>query len=81
MVNYLNNAVCNCGKDHKADIYEVVIGQNAIDNLGKFITHFDAKKPFLLADVNTFAAAGDKVCTILNRNAIPYSAYIFQQMH
>ncbi len=79
MVNYLKNEPCSCGKKHSVDIYEVVTGANAIDRLGEFIAHFGAKRPFLLADKNTFAAAGDKVTAILERKTIPYSTYIFQQ--
>ncbi|MBR2937678.1 MAG: sn-glycerol-1-phosphate dehydrogenase [Oscillospiraceae bacterium] len=81
MVNYLKNAHCSCGKIHSADIYEVVTGPNAIDRLGEFVSYFGAKNPFLLADTNTFAAAGDKVRGVLERNGIPYSAYIFPQEH
>lgn len=81
MVNYLKNEICSCGKIHTADIYEVVIGANAIERLGEFIAHFGAMKPFLLADKNTFSAAGDKVCAVLDRSKIPYSTYIFQQEH
>lgn len=81
MVNYLKDKVCSCGKIHSADIYEVVTGTNAIDRLGDFVSHFGAKKPFLLADKNTFTAAGDKVCAVLDRSKIPYSSYIFQQEH
>ena len=81
MVNYLKDKVCSCGKIHSADIYEVVTGANAIDRLGDFVSHFGAKKPFLLADKNTFTAAGDKVCAVLDGSKIPYSSYIFQQEH
>lgn len=81
MVNYLKNAQCFCGKIHITSIDEVVIGKGAIMRLPEFVKRFSAKKPFLLADVNTFAAAGDKVCAVLDRNAIPYSTYIFQQEH
>ena len=81
MVNYLKDELCSCGKIHTADIYEVATGANAIERLGEFIAHFGAMKPFLLADKNTFSAAGDKVCAVLDRHKIPYSSYIFQQEH
>jgi len=81
MVNYLKNAHCPCGKIHTSSIDEVVIGKGAIMRLSEFVKHFSAKKPFLLADVNTFAAAGDRVCAVLDRNAIPYNTYIFPQEH
>ncbi len=77
MENYLGTGCCACGKVHDVAIDEVVIGKGAINRLPEFIERFGAKKPFLLADCNTFAAAGEKVCGVLDAASIPYSKYIF----
>ena len=77
MVNYLKNPNCPCGKAHGADIYEVVTGKGAIDRLPEFVQKLGAKRPFLLADENTFAAAGRQVCGALESKGIVYSQYIF----
>ena len=77
MVNYLKNPNCPCGKQHGADIYEVVTGKGAICRLPEFVRLLGCKRPFLLADENTFAAAGRQVCNALESLDISYSQYIF----
>ena len=74
MVNYLKSESCECGKVHQVAVDEVVIGSGAISRLPEFVKKYNAKKPFLLADCNTFAAAGEQVCAVLNT----YSKYIFE---
>jgi len=76
---YLDTQMCSCGKIHTASIDDVRIGRNAILCLGEYIKKYGAKKPFLLADKNTFAAAGKRVCGILEDFQIPYSTYVFQK--
>ena len=72
MVDYLKPN-CKCGKEHIAAVDAVVIGSGAVNRLPEFVQKYHAKKPFLLADVNTFAAAGEQVCRTLNC----YSKYVF----
>ena len=71
------NPQCSCGKFHKATVDDVVIGSGALRKLPGYIKKLGANKPFLLADVNTFAAAGDSVCKILSSENIPYGQYVF----
>lgn len=78
MEHYLGSDLCACGKVHTAAVDEVVIGKGAIGRLPEFLNKYGAKKPFLLADCNTFAAAGDKVCKVLDGENIKYSQYVFQ---
>ncbi len=77
MVNYLENNDCPCGKIHTASVETVVIGKGAIEKIGEIVKQFGAKKPFLLADINTFAAAGERVCNVLESIEIPYAKYVF----
>ncbi len=79
MVNYLGMEMCSCGKRHCSAIDDIVIGKGVIHRLGEFLERYGAKKPFLLADTNTFLAAGQRVCEILDRQSIPYSRHIFPQ--
>lgn len=81
MEHYLGNGICQCGKEHTASIDAVIIGKGAIKRLVEFVVYYGAKKPFLLSDVNTFAAAGEKVCKILEENDLPYTSYSFQNEH
>ena len=75
MVRYLNSDICECGKVHTVAIDEVIIGSDAISKLPEILKRYNAVKPFLLADCNTFAAAGEKVCKQLK----VYSKYVFEQ--
>ena len=81
MLNYLNACGCVCGKKHHTDVDEVLIGGGVISKLGGIVKRFGAKKVFLLADENTFAAAGEKVCATLSADGIAYSSYVFSDRH
>ena len=77
MKDYLHNP-CACGRSHTIAIDEVVIGSGAVNRLPEFVRKY-GKKPFLVADVNTFAAAGEKVCAILEAAQIPYGSFVFRE--
>ncbi len=77
MENYLGGAKCSCGRDHDIAIDEVVVGKGVISRILAFVSKYGCKKPFILADMNTFTAAGLTVCTILEQAGIAYSKYVF----
>ena len=77
MEHYLKTEHCPCGKTHTATIDDVIVGNGVIRQLPGIIAKYGAKKPFILADVNTFAAAGKAVCDLLDAQGIGYSRYIF----
>lgn len=81
MENYLGSASCDCGKVHTVAIDEVVVGKGALRRLPEFVAWYDAKKPFVLADANTFSAAGQTVCGILEQAGTPYASYVFPNAH
>ena len=76
MKHYLKEQGCACGKAHTAPIDEILVGKGVIARLPEFVAKYGAKKPFLLADVNTWAAAGEAVTSILDAAGIPYSKYV-----
>ena len=76
MKDYLKNP-CPCGKNHTIAIDEVVVGSGAVNRLPEFVRKY-GKKPFVVADVNTYAAAGEQVCRLLEENEITYGSFIFQ---
>ncbi len=78
MEHYLDNP-CPCGKVHTAAIDDVVIGSGAIARLPEFIGKYTAKKPFLLADRNTWKAAGQTVADILRQKSICFSRFVFEE--
>ena len=78
MRQYLMDSLCPCGKVHNVDIDDVLIGKGVVNKLPEYIEKYGAKKPFLLADCNTFSAAGKLVCRILDENSISFSKYVFE---
>jgi len=76
--NYLGSPECSCGKTHTVAIDDVVIGKGVLARLPEFVEKYGAKKPFVLADRNTYLAAGEAVTDILKTNGYTCSSYIFQ---
>ena len=76
MKHYLKEQGCPCGKAHTAPIDEVLVGKGVIARLPEFVAKYGVKKPFLLADVNTWAAAGEAVSSVLENAGIAYSKYV-----
>ena len=68
---------CPCGKKHTSALDMLVSGPGALAWLPELLARYDAKKPFLLADRNTFAAAGGRVCEILTQAGFGYASYVF----
>ena len=79
MKNYLGSKYCSCGKEHDIAIDDVIVGKGVIQRLPEFIAKYQSKKPFILADRNTYRAAGEAVADILRKNGISFSAYVFRQ--
>ena len=69
---------CKCGKTHHAKVKKVIIRAGAINEVSGIAKEFGCKKAFVLADENTFAAAGDKVISELKKGNIPYTLYILK---
>lgn len=78
MKNYLGDVPCPCGKVHEAAIDEVVIGNGVVRRLPEFVKQYHSVRPFLLADVNTYKAAGEMVEDILTEAGISFTTYVFQ---
>ena len=57
---------CECGRVHTADIKNIISGKGALLKLPAEIKKLKAEKVFLLADKNTWKAAGEKVKKVLN---------------
>ena len=70
---------CDCGKVHASSVKEIIVKSGAINELPRLINNFNAKKPFILADVNTNLVAGKSVLEILDREEINYSTFIFEE--
>lgn len=75
--NYETKKCPQCGKEHTSEIRDIIIEKNATEKIGFCLELLKIKKPFILADKNTFKAAGEKVCNELLKNDIPFSKYVF----
>ena len=77
MKHYLGDEKCACGRFHTANIDDVIVGKGVIARLPEIISRYGAKKPFILSDKNTFAAAGKTVCEVFDKAGIGYTSYCF----
>ncbi len=77
-LNAINGAPCACGKEHRF-IADVVIGRGVVEQIPKYIQKHGGTKAFVLSDVNTYTAAGEQVCNILQQAGIPFAGYTFPQ--
>lgn len=76
--NENSNALCECGKAHKSALEYLAVGNGAISELSNVIDIYGAKRAFLISDINTDRAAGDKVRAALTEKGTEFSEYVFQ---
>ena len=72
---------CPCGRVHVTPIEDVIVGKGVLAQLPEVLARYNSTRPFVLADPNTFKAAGERVCAILEQAGIAYSKYIFSDTH
>ena len=70
-------AKCPCGKSHNILLPQIVIGAGAINRIPEILQNAGGKKAFVLADKNTFSAAGKYICDVLKYANISHSVYCF----
>ena len=68
---------CTCGKKHVFPLKEILSGKGVTDKLPDIISKYGIKKPFIVADENTFKAAGKRVTEILNASGVPFGQFLF----
>lgn len=79
MKHYLGESPCSCGRKHEVSVDKLIVGNGVIGQIPEVIGKYGASKPFILADKNTYAAAGKRVCALLTNAGIPFGRYIFPQ--
>ena len=70
---------CKCGKHHFSDVKEVSVGHGVLKQLPNMVRKYGGKKPFLIADRNTYHAAGEKTESLLKESAMDFVSYIYLQ--
>ena len=68
---------CSCGKKHAPGVAKVIIEKGAVKALPALLEEIGAKKPFLLSGHDSFAAAGEAVCSVLEEAGYSYTKYVF----
>ena len=81
MNRYLHTIPCACGRVHEADINDILIGEGVIRQLPECVASLGGKKPFLLADPNTWKAAGEQCASLLSEAGIRFASYCFRDPH
>ena len=83
---------CSCGKTHYIGIDHIAIGKGAVEKLPEFLAdqklHDGSKlttsdKILIVADVNTWKAAGNKVFDMVEKAGYPVESYVYpyEKMH
>jgi len=57
----------------------IIVGKGVLSQLPGLVKRAGAKKAFVLADKNTYKAAGERVCRLLAEAGISYSKYIIEE--
>ncbi|MBQ7887889.1 MAG: sn-glycerol-1-phosphate dehydrogenase [Clostridia bacterium] len=70
-----NGYDCACGRHHQMDMDYIKIGPGAIASIPEGLAAMGAKRPFVVCDVNTKAAAWERVKAALEGAAIPYTFF------
>ena len=79
MADFQKIFTCSCGKVHNALLDDYIVGKGAIREIASLVARYGATRPYLIADRNTYQAAGKQVCKVLDAHNIPYSLYVFSQ--
>lgn len=68
---------CECGKKHTTNLKRVDIASGATKNLPRHIKELGYEKVFVVADVNTWEAAGNKAAKVLKEAGIIFEKFVF----
>lgn len=68
---------CDCGKVHRAHVSKLLIGSGAIGETPAMLSAMRVAHPFVVCDVNTYAAAGAEVVRLLSAQGIPHSLFVY----
>lgn len=70
----MNGAPCPCGREHSFSA-KVICGAGAMEKLPEILRERNIQKPFVLTDLNTYEAAGKRVCQLLDKEGICHQSY------
>lgn len=67
---------CACGRRHECALEYLNIGQGVLNRVPEMLSALGSARPFVLCDANTYAAAGERVCALLDDAGIPHFLYV-----
>ena len=70
---------CDCGRHHATGLKFVKIGRHAVDALPEAMEAIGVKRPFIVCDRHTRAAAWDAVREALDKHAYDYQLFCYEQ--
>lgn len=65
----MNGKCCTCGRIHSF-ASQVYSGKGILKDIPKYISQYCPQRAFVLSDLNTYRAAGEQVCRILEESGI-----------
>lgn len=71
---------CSCGRQHTVDIADIHVEKGALRKLPQILGGFKGNKLFIVADRNTFEAAGFSIKEILSED-FSVKEYVFEDKH
>lgn len=75
-MNTMNGKTCSCGRIHSFQA-DICTGKGAVDKLPHYIQKYNAGRAFIISDLNTYKAAGSRVCDILHKKNIDFTNFSF----
>lgn len=73
----MNGAPCKCGRPHGFSA-KVISGAGVVAQAPQIVRSFGATKVFVLSDLNTYEAAGEQVCALLQNAGIRFQSFTLQ---
>jgi glycerol-1-phosphate dehydrogenase [NAD(P)+] len=73
----MNGTPCACGRPHGFSA-RVISGAGVIKQIPQVVRELGAKNVFVLSDLNTYEAAGERVCSLLKQAGIPFQSFTMQ---
>lgn len=80
IADYLGKTIqCECGKTHTMEIESVEIYSGALERVAWLVRKDGFSKPFVVADYNTHKVAGQRLLSLLEKEQISFSSYVFPE--
>ena len=80
LVDFLGKEMhCSCGRIHSTPLKKLDIGEGAIGRIPSVLKELGYTKVYMVADKNTYKAAGAAIEEVLNKEAFAYKAIVLDE--